>query len=68
MSSRASAPDSSITISRDGEWYVAKDEDTGVTSQGETRAEALANLSEAIELYNEPVDEDEVSTPDAPWF
>ena len=68
MASSVSPPSSSVTITRDGDWFVAKDEETGVTSQGETRAEALANLSEAMELHNEPVDEDEVSTPDAPWF
>ncbi|CAM3006418.1 MULTISPECIES: type II toxin-antitoxin system HicB family antitoxin [Halobacterium] len=68
MGSSATSPSSSISITRDGDWYVARDEETGVTSQGETRAEALANLSEAIDLYNEPIDEEDVSEPDAPWF
>jgi predicted RNase H-like HicB family nuclease len=68
MGSSATSPSSSITITRDGDWYVAHDEETGVTSQGETRADALANLSEAIELYNEPIDEDDVNEPDVPWL
>jgi len=68
MGSSATSPSSSISITRDGDWYVARDEETGVTSQGEARAEALANLSEAIDLYNEPIDEEDISESDAPWF
>jgi predicted RNase H-like HicB family nuclease len=30
----------------------------GCVSEGDTRAEALTNIREAIELYLEPVDED----------
>lgn len=66
-----SAPveESIISLTLDGDWYVAKDEVTGVTSQGRTRSEALANLSEALELYDEPVPADvEATVPDAPWF
>lgn len=33
--------------------YVAQNPETGTTSQGETIAEALANLKEATELYLE---------------
>jgi len=59
-----------VTLSLEGEWYVARDEETGVTSQGKSRAEALANLAEALELYDRPVPEgedvDEPST--APWL
>jgi len=42
---------SSITLTRDGDWFVAIDDMTDVASQGTTRAEALANLAEAIELH-----------------
>lgn len=66
-----SAPveESNISLTFDGDWYVAKDEETGVTSQGRTRSEALANLSEALELYDEPIPDDvEATVPDAPWF
>lgn len=62
---------STVTVTRDGEWYVAKDEETGVASQGETRPDALANLAEALELHHRPVPEDaedEVEPSDAPWF
>ncbi|WP_281272897.1 type II toxin-antitoxin system HicB family antitoxin [Haloplanus rubicundus] len=39
-------------------------------SQGKTRAEALANLAEALELHERPVSEDEdVDEPStAPWL
>jgi hypothetical protein len=45
-----------------GSW-TARDEDTGVASQGETREQALANLDEAVALYrgeigHEPTDEE----------
>ena len=33
--------------------YVAQNPETGTTTQGETLAEALANLKEATELYLE---------------
>lgn len=58
---RETPPDSSsVTITRDGEWFVAIDEATDVASQGRTRSEALANLAEAIELHEgggEPIDD-----------
>jgi hypothetical protein len=45
-----------------GSW-TARDEATGVASQGETREAALANLDEAVALYrgeigHEPTDEE----------
>lgn len=56
-----------VTISDD--WYVARDGQTGVTSQGRTRPEALWNLSEALALFEEPIPDDiEAAVPDAPWF
>ena len=68
MSSYASKPSSSVAVSEEDDLYVATDEETGVTSQGETRAEAISNLGEALALHEEPVDGDDVSEPDAPWF
>lgn len=56
-----------VTITRDGKWYVARDDASGVASQGETRPEALANLADALALHAEPDDTDAVE-PDAPWF
>lgn len=59
----------SVTITREEDLYVATDETTGVASQGGTRAEALANLAEALQLHEEPLPEDvEPTTPDVPWF
>lgn len=58
-----------VTITREDEWYVARDEVSGVASQGETRAKALANLSDALKLHERPLPEDaEPERPDAPWF
>lgn len=47
-----------ITLTRaDDGWWVARDEATGVASQGETRQDALANLDEAVALHTgEPGD------------
>ncbi|WP_302082266.1 type II toxin-antitoxin system HicB family antitoxin [Salinibaculum rarum] len=40
-----------ITLTDEGEWWVARDTETGVTSQGKTRHEALDNLDEALAGY-----------------
>lgn len=37
-----------IRLWREDEWWVIKDISTGVTTQGRTKAEALANLDEAL--------------------
>lgn len=61
----------SVTITRSDGKIVAKDEDTDVASQGDTRAEALENLAEALRLHEkpEPDDADEPAEPSsAPWF
>jgi len=42
-----------VVIQKEEEWYVAKCLDNNVASQGKTIEEALNNLKEAIELYNE---------------
>jgi predicted RNase H-like HicB family nuclease len=44
----------SATVWREGTWYVSQCLEVDVASQGETEAEALANLKEAIELHFEP--------------
>lgn len=70
MSSDARDGDAgSVTLQREGDWFVARDEQTGVASQGETRAEALENLAEALELHEEPISTDTGGdAPDTPWF
>lgn len=40
-----------ILLTREDEWWVARDEDTGVASQGKTREEALEMLDEAVALH-----------------
>ncbi|MCU4799719.1 type II toxin-antitoxin system HicB family antitoxin [Halobacteria archaeon HArc-gm2] len=55
--------DEEIHLTREGDWWVAKDVETGVASQGETREEALEMLDEAVALHKgeigrEPTDED----------
>ena len=60
-----------ITVSRgeSTDLYVARDEATGVVSQGETKVEALANLADALELYYRSDNEDADPEPStAPWF
>jgi predicted RNase H-like HicB family nuclease len=44
--------DDEIRLWREDDWWIAKDVDTGVTTQGESREEALANLDDAIALYD----------------
>ena len=52
-----------ITLTKSDEWWVAKDLETGVASQGETRAEALEMLDEAVALHKgeigEPIEDEE---------
>lgn len=57
------AHDGEIRLWREDEWWIAKDIDTGVTSQGPSRQTALDNLDEAVALHNdevgrEPTDEE----------
>ena len=42
-----------VIVQKEEDWYVAKCLDNNVASQGKTIEEALANLKEAIELFNE---------------
>jgi len=52
----------SLSLGESGEFWVARDEDTGVTSQGRTRQAALENLDTAVAGYHgagdEPSDDD----------
>ncbi len=41
----------SAVLTREERWYVAKNPETGVASQGKTIQEAVSNLKEAVELY-----------------
>jgi predicted RNase H-like HicB family nuclease len=55
--------DAEIRLWREDDWWVAKDVETGVTTQGKSREAALANLDEAVALHNdevgrEPTDEE----------
>lgn len=42
-----------VIIQKEDKWYVVKCLDNNVASQGKTIEEALENLKEAIELFNE---------------
>ena len=42
------------SVWQEGNWYVAQCLELDVASQGETEAEALTNLKEALEIYFEP--------------
>ncbi len=44
----------SAVVWKEGEWYVAQCRELEVASQGETKEEALKNLSEAIEVHLSP--------------
>lgn len=48
---------STIEITHEGEWYVIRDTETGVTTQGRTKIEALLMLADALSAY-EDSDED----------
>ncbi|GAA0719584.1 putative RNase H-like HicB family nuclease [Halorubrum trapanicum] len=52
-----------IRLWRDEGWWIARDVGTGVTTQGESRSDALENLDEAVALHRgevgrEPTDEE----------
>lgn len=49
-SANADAPQAKITLTQnDDGWWTARDETRGLTTQGETRDEALANLDVVID-------------------
>lgn len=41
-----------ITLTEDGEWWIAEDTESGVVSQGRSRTDALDNLDEALDGYH----------------
>mgnify|MGYP000504203969 CR=1 FL=1 len=52
-----------IRLWREDDWWIASDVETGVTTQGASRDEALENLDEAVALHRgeigrEPTDEE----------
>ena len=57
-------PDIRITLTRnDDGWWTARDETRGLTTQGETREEALSNLDDVIDAVEKdaarrPTDEE----------
>ena len=71
VQSRGELTDETITVTKEGQWYVATDESSGIASQGETKVAALENLAEALALHERPVPESDENTADsstAPWF
>ncbi|QUO47349.1 MULTISPECIES: type II toxin-antitoxin system HicB family antitoxin [Halorubrum] len=55
--------DSEIRLWKEEKWWIARDMGTGVTTQGESRSDALENLDEAVALHRgeigrEPTDEE----------
>lgn len=42
-----------VIIQKEGDWYVATDFNSGISSQGKSVDEGLANLKEAVSLYYE---------------
>lgn len=47
----------SITLSSEGEWYIIHDEETGVTTQGKSKREALLMLADALAAYEDSDDD-----------
>ena len=47
-------PEFTAHVWREGDWYVAQALEVDIASQGETRARAVSNLSEALALHLEP--------------
>jgi len=69
VQSREPTDGETVTITESGGYIVARDESSGVASQGETKAEALSNLAEALELHSRPDPDDaDISEATAPWF
>lgn len=46
-----------VAIQQEENWYVAKCLENSIASQGKTIDEAMDNLREALQLYNEDNDE-----------
>jgi predicted RNase H-like HicB family nuclease len=57
------AHEGEIRLWQEDDWWVAKDVETGVTTQGQSREAALANLDDAVALHEgeagrEPTEEE----------
>ncbi|MGD9568591.1 MAG: type II toxin-antitoxin system HicB family antitoxin [Sedimentibacter sp.] len=52
-----------VVIQKEDDWYVSKCLENNVASQGKTIEESMANLSEAISLYYEDNDIENISSP-----
>lgn len=52
-----------VVIQKEDNWYVAKCVENNVTSQGKTIEESMENLSEAISLYYEDNEIENIFTP-----
>jgi predicted RNase H-like HicB family nuclease len=52
-----------VIIQKEENWFVAKCVENDVASQGETIEKAMENLSEAISLYYEDNELDDMSAP-----
>jgi hypothetical protein len=65
-----SSAEETITVFESDRKIVARDESTGVSSFGESKVQALERLSEALELYEAPVSEDDEPDTEAtvPWL
>ena len=44
--------DGEIRLWQDDDWWIARDVETGVTTQGESRNAALENLDDAVALHD----------------
>ena len=51
-----------VVIYKEEDWYVSKCLENNVASQGKTIEESMSNLSEAITLYYEDNDIDNISS------
>ena len=55
--------DGEIGLWQEDDWWIARDVETGVTTQGDSRAAALENLDDAVALHDDerrraPTDEE----------
>jgi len=60
---RDAAHENEIRLWREDEWWVITDVETGVTTQGKTREEALEMLDDAVALHKGEIGES-IDTPE----
>ncbi|MDJ1432980.1 hypothetical protein [Halostagnicola sp. A-GB9-2] len=53
------ADDESITVTVENDLFIAEDEETGISSQGQTEEAALENLAASLETYREGETDDD---------